>query len=111
MTKLPRRMRRLRKSETLRSMVRETRLVPADFVYPLFVVEDSAAAGPVASMPGVCRHTIDDLPRELESIAGLGIPAVILFWHPPAQRCRRHAGIGPRRRHPPRDPSHQGDTP
>ncbi len=82
MTKLPRRMRRLRKSETLRSMVRETRLVPADFVYPLFVVEDSAAAGPVASMPGVCRHTIDDLPRELESIAGLGIPAVILFGIP-----------------------------
>ncbi|MFQ5430458.1 MAG: porphobilinogen synthase [Phycisphaerae bacterium] len=82
MTHLPRRLRRLRKSETLRSMVRETRLASEDFVHPLFVVEDPAEAGPVASMPGVFRHSVDDLPRELESIAGLGIPAVILFGIP-----------------------------
>ncbi|MBI4718109.1 MAG: porphobilinogen synthase [Planctomycetes bacterium] len=77
-----RRLRRLRRTPALRAAVRETRLSCADFVYPVFVVEDAAAAGPVASMPGVARHTLETLPREIESLAALGLPAVLLFGVP-----------------------------
>ncbi|MFQ5423202.1 MAG: porphobilinogen synthase [Phycisphaerae bacterium] len=77
-----RRMRRRRQSGALRAMTRETRLSPENFVCPLFVVERSDAAGPVRSMPGVARHTVDDLEREIEQIAARRIPAVMLFGIP-----------------------------
>ena len=89
------RMRRLRQSETLRRMTRETRLVREDLVLPLFVVEGRAVREAVASMPGVFRFSVDQLVDECKRVADLGVPAVILFGVPasgialdPFQRVR-----------------------
>jgi porphobilinogen synthase len=76
------RMRRLRVNSTLRDMVRETRLTPADFIYPLFVVHGRDVREQISSMPGVYHLSIDQLAHEAREIAGLGIPAVILFGLP-----------------------------
>jgi porphobilinogen synthase len=76
------RMRRLRTSPALRSMVRETRLTPADFIYPLFVVHGRDVREEIPSMPGVYHQSIDRLAEEARSIAALKIPAVILFGLP-----------------------------
>src|SRR5581483_2495194 len=76
------RLRRLRTSPALRSMVRETRLTPADFIYPLFVVHGRDVHEEIPSMPGVYHLSIDRLAEEAHSIAALKIPAVILFGLP-----------------------------
>jgi porphobilinogen synthase len=76
------RLRRLRRSETLRRMVRETRLSRDDLVLPLFVVEGSGVREPVASMPGVQRFSVDTLVREAKEVRDAGIPAVLLFGIP-----------------------------
>ena len=76
------RMRRLRRTPTLRRMVAETRLGPQDFIYPLFVVEGRGVREPVSSMPGVERLSVDRLAEECRQVADLGIPAVILFGIP-----------------------------
>ena len=72
------RMRRLRRTEGLRRMVRETRLDVADLVYPLFV-HAGEKNEPVASMPGVMRRSVKDLVRECREAFDSGIPAVALF--------------------------------
>ena len=72
------RMRRLRRTEGLRRMVRETRLDAADLVYPLFV-HAGEKNEPVASMPGVIRRSVKDLVRECREAFDSGIPAVALF--------------------------------
>lgn len=82
------RPRRLRRSETLRRMVRETRLQRDDLVLPLFVVEGRGVREPVASMPGVFRHSVDALVDEAKGVADLGIPAVILFGVPARKDAR-----------------------
>ena len=69
------RLRRCRKSANLRRLVAETALSPADFVYPLFVLEDGKPTEPVASMPGISRHSIDTLLVEVSKGLLLGIPA------------------------------------
>lgn len=76
------RLRRLRLNPALRSMVRETRLSVRDLIYPLFVRHGRAVRQAVASMPGVAQWSVDLLPAEVESLARLGIPAVILFGIP-----------------------------
>ncbi len=76
------RLRRLRRTEPLRTLVRETRLEVGDLVYPLFVVEGKGLKQEIASMPGIFRHSVDRLPQEVEGVARLGIPAVILFGIP-----------------------------
>src|SRR5437667_5124293 len=70
------RLRRLRRTGALRSLVRETRLDLADFVYPLFVGPESQRN---EELPALGRFSVDDLPREAEELLGLGISAVILF--------------------------------
>ena len=82
------RMRRLRGSETLRRMVRETRLSRDDLILPLFVVEGSGVREPVASMPGVFRHSVDVLVAEVKRVRDAGIPAVLLFGIPAAKDAR-----------------------
>ncbi len=77
-----RRMRRLRGTPGLRALRRETRLSPQDLVYPLFIAEKAEAGGPVASMPGVERHTVDTLHREIERVQAAGVGAVLLFGLP-----------------------------
>jgi porphobilinogen synthase len=76
------RPRRLRLSPQVRAMVRETQLAPDDFIYPLFVAHGRGLKHEVASMPGVFQWSVDNLAPEVESIARLGIPAVILFGLP-----------------------------
>src|SRR5690348_3372812 len=76
------RLRRLRASEPLRIMVRETRLAPEQLVYPLFVCPGERVRKPVTSMPGVANLSIDELVKEAREAHSLGIPAVILFGLP-----------------------------
>lgn len=75
---LTQRMRRLRRTDAIRRLVRETTLLKSDLIYPLFVHAESEPVE-VASMPGVMRHSIDSLVRECEAATVLGIPAVAIF--------------------------------
>ncbi|MGC1105137.1 MAG: porphobilinogen synthase [Candidatus Acidiferrales bacterium] len=76
------RPRRLRRSEAIRSLVRETRPSPAGLVYPMFVCAGSGVRAEVKSMPGVAQQSVDKLVEEAREVADLGIPAVILFGLP-----------------------------
>lgn len=76
------RMRRLRKNETIRRMVRETVLTPSDFIYPLFVREGNGVRNPIKSMPGQFQLSIDQLVFEAKNAWSLGVPSVILFGIP-----------------------------
>ncbi len=76
------RMRRLRRTETLRRMVRETRLSVDDLIYPLFVCPGDNVKHPIRSMPGQNQLSIDNLVKECIATEKLGIPAVILFGIP-----------------------------
>ncbi len=76
------RPRRLRRTATLRRMVRETRLSADDLVLPLFAVHGKGVREPIASMPGVARLSVDFLVEECREAHALGIPAVILFGIP-----------------------------
>lgn len=76
------RLRRLRQSEPLRRMVRETSLRLADLIYPLFVVNGRDQRQPITSMPGQFRLSVDLLVKEAAEARQLGIPAVILFGIP-----------------------------
>jgi porphobilinogen synthase len=76
------RLRRLRTTNSLRAMVRETVLRPANFMYPLFVVHGQGVHNEISSMPGVFHQSIDQLAREIDEISELGIPSVILFGVP-----------------------------
>jgi porphobilinogen synthase len=73
------RMRRMRRDEFSRRLMRETHLTPDDLIYPVFVLEGSGRREEVPSMPGVCRLSIDLLLEEARVAEGLGIPALALF--------------------------------
>ncbi len=110
------RMRRMRRDDFSRRLMRETTLTADDLIYPVFVLEGSKQREAVPSMPGVERMSIDELVREAEAVARLGVPAMALFpvtppeaksldgreaWNPegpcPARRARaeeRRAGAG-----------------
>jgi len=76
------RTRRLRKTESIRRLVRENRLTVDNFIYPLFIEEGENICTEIASMPGVFRYSLDKLENELVEITSLNIPAVILFGIP-----------------------------
>src|SRR6266567_7876174 len=76
------RLRRLRRTSALRDMVRETRLTPESFVYPLFVCPGEGVRKEVRSMPGVFNLSVDEAVKEAEEVHSLGVPAVILFGLP-----------------------------
>ena len=76
------RLRRLRRSEALRALIRETKVEIGDLIYPLFVVEGNKIKQEISSMPGQFRLSSDLLPKEAEEIAKLCIPAIILFGIP-----------------------------
>jgi porphobilinogen synthase len=80
--KLTRRPRRLRRSVSMRNLVRETRLGPADFVLPLFVSEKISQARPIASMPGVSQFPLGDIAREAGRAHAAGLQAILLFGIP-----------------------------
>ena len=76
------RTRRLRKTEGIRSLVRETQLSVNDFVYPLFIEEGENIITPIDSMPGINRYSLDTISKELDEVVALNIPAVMLFGVP-----------------------------
>ena len=76
------RPRRLRKNETIRSMVAETAVNPDSLVYPMFVVEGEKVKEPIPSMPGQFRFSIDEILKELESCVALGLKSILLFGIP-----------------------------
>jgi len=76
------RHRRLRSSETMRAMVRETYLHTNDLIYPIFVAEGENIKNPITSMPGVYQFSLDHLGAEVDEVVSLGIPSIILFGIP-----------------------------
>lgn len=76
------RPRRMRANELVRRMVRETTLSPDDFVYPLFVTHGKGVKKEIGAMPGNYQQSIDTIVKDCSEIAGLGIPAVLLFGIP-----------------------------
>jgi porphobilinogen synthase len=89
------RLRRLRQHEAFRRMVRETRLSASDFIYPMFVKEGRDQRQEIASMPGQFRLSIDLLVKEAGEVAGLGIPAIMLFGIPDRKDERGSSGYDP----------------
>ena len=75
-------MRRLRRSEQMRNFVRETRLTPDSFVYPMFVCPGEGVRKEVGSMPGVCNLSVDEVVKEARELHALGIPSTMLFGLP-----------------------------
>src|SRR5215471_6132541 len=76
------RPRRLRRTPAIRRMVRETTLAPDNFIYPLFVCPGKGVKREVSSLPGQFHFSVDEVVREAEEVATLGIPSVILFGLP-----------------------------
>jgi porphobilinogen synthase len=76
------RLRRLRRTEALRGLVRETRLSTSGLVYPMFACPGNKVRTEVSSMPGVFQQSPDQIVEECREVAGLGVPAVILFGLP-----------------------------
>jgi porphobilinogen synthase len=92
---LTRRPRRLRRTEAIRSLVRETRLTPDCFIYPLFVVEGSGVRREVPSMPGVFQLSVDQAVQEAAAAKGDGVPAVLLFGLPADKDAEGSAAADP----------------
>jgi porphobilinogen synthase len=76
------RLRRLRRSDSLRALVRETTLGPGDLIYPLFICPGKGVRNPIGSMPGVFNLSVDEAVREAEEAARLGIGGLLLFGLP-----------------------------
>jgi porphobilinogen synthase len=87
------RPRRLRKSELLRDLVRETRLSAKSFIYPLFVGPGSATRQEVGSMPGVFQQSADRIVEDCREVESLGIPGVILFGLPETKDPRGSSSL------------------
>lgn len=73
------RMRRMRRQDFSRRLMRETILTPADLIYPMFVLEGTAQREPIVSMPGVERVSLDLLQKEAKHLSSLGVPAIAIF--------------------------------
>ena len=76
------RLRRLRKNETIRKMVRETTISPEDFIYPLFVTCGKRVKKEISSMPGCFQESVDKIVKSAKEVYSLGIPSIILFGIP-----------------------------
>src|SRR6478752_8852317 len=76
------RMRRLRRNDQMRALVRETTLEPGDLIYPLFLCPGKGVRRTVGSMPGVFNLSVDEAVREAEEAARLGIDGLLLFGLP-----------------------------
>ena len=89
------RPRRLRRSSAMRALVREHRIDPAQLVQPLFVVENNDAAGPIASMPGIERFTVEGAVREALTLDALGLGSVLLFGIPQSKDANATSNYDP----------------
>jgi porphobilinogen synthase len=90
-----RRLRRLRRTPALRRLVTETRISVDGLVAPLFVKEGIDGPEPIASMPGVFQHSHESLRKEVRELAGLGVPAVMLFGIPAVKDARGSGADAP----------------
>ena len=79
---MPMRMRRVRRTEALRRMVRETRLDPSQFIWPLFVRSGTGVRAPIGSMPGVSQTSVDEMLRDAEKAVAAQIGGILLFGIP-----------------------------
>src|SRR5579864_9754101 len=89
------RPRRLRRSEALRGLVRETRLTTAGFIYPMFVCPGTNIRQEVSSMPGVYQQSVDQIVEECREVESLGIPGIILFGLPESKDPRGAISTSP----------------
>ena len=89
------RTRRTRRTDALRGLVRETRIDPASFIYPLFVTHGSNVRQPISSMPGQFRLSLDQLGAEARELRSLGVRAVLLFGIPSSKDPEGTAGYSP----------------
>ncbi len=89
------RPRRLRRSEILRSLVRETALAPGDLIQPLFVLSGRRVRQEIPSMPGQFNLSVDEAVAEAEEARALGVPGVILFGIPPAKDAKASGAYDP----------------
>jgi porphobilinogen synthase len=89
------RPRRLRRSELLRSLVRETDLAPGDLIFPLFVVPGKRVRQEIPSMPGQFNLSVDEAVAEAQEALSLDVPAVILFGIPPAKDAKASGAYDP----------------
>src|ERR1700752_893682 len=89
------RPRRLRRTEALRSMVRETRLTTAGLIYPMFVCPGKNVRQEVSSMPGIHQQSADQIVEECREVESLGIPAIILFGLPETKDPRGRSSVAP----------------
>jgi porphobilinogen synthase len=87
------RPRRLRRSEALRGLVRETRLTTAGFIYPMFVCPGAKVRQEVNSMPGIYQQSVDHIVEECREVEALGIPGIILFGLPEAKDPRGASSV------------------
>lgn len=90
-----RRLRRLRRTPALRRLVAETRISVDGLVAPLFVKEGIDGPEPIVSMPGVAQHSQESLRKEVRELAGLGVPAVMLFGIPATKDARGSGADAP----------------
>lgn len=90
------RMRRLRTSENMRSLIRETQLDVKDFIYPLFVTYGQDRKNMIQSMPGIYQLSVDNLIKEIREIDRLGIPAVLLFGIPESKDSQASGAYDPK---------------
>src|SRR5580658_2212385 len=90
------RPRRTRQSDTWRRMVRETRLSPDMFIYPLFVVPGRGVRHAVESMPGICQLSVDEAVKEARAVSAAGVPAVLLFAAPAEKDARASNAVDPK---------------
>ena len=93
MNTIPLRLKRLRRTPTVRAMLQETRLAVEQFIAPLFISETLGAPCEIRSMPGQFQLTLDALPAEIQSITSLGIPAVLLFGIPAHKDAKGTASL------------------
>jgi porphobilinogen synthase len=87
------RARRLRKTEVLRGLVRETRLTTAGLVYPMFVCPGEKVRQGIGSMPGVFQQSVDQIVEECREVEALGIPGVLLFGLPETKDARGSSSL------------------
>jgi porphobilinogen synthase len=90
------RPRRTRQSDAWRRLVRETRLSPEEFVYPLFVVPGRGVRHAVESMPGIFQLSVDEAVKVAKAVAAKGVPAVLLFAAPGQKDAKASAALDPK---------------
>ncbi len=89
------RPRRLRRTETIRRIVRESRLSPENLIYPMFVVSGEGVKRPIAAMPGCFQMSVDELVKDCRDLQELGVPGIILFGIPDAKDPEGAAAADP----------------